>query len=68
MTGVSGAKARNFIAKHPAMKPSSPSDGLEHRRIDSCHCSRYNMQTKRLAGAMFEPVFRDIAKFLRGTR
>jgi hypothetical protein len=68
MAGVSPAKARNFIAKHPAVKPSSPRDGLKHRRIDSCHCSRYNMQTKRLIGAMFEPAARDIAKFLRGTR
>ena len=37
------------------------------RLFDSYHCSRYNTQTKRLTEAMFEAVFRDIAKFLRGT-
>src|SRR5438552_17955437 len=38
------------------------------RLFDSYHCSRYNMQTKRLTAAMFEAVVRDIATFLRGAR
>ncbi len=36
--------------------------------FDSYHCSRYNTQTRRLTGAMFEAVVRDIANFLRGAR
>ncbi len=36
--------------------------------FDSYHCSRYNTQTKRLTGEMFEAVVRDIANFLRGAR
>ncbi len=30
--------------------------------VDSYHCSRYNIQTKRLTAAMFEDVFRQVAK------
>jgi uracil-DNA glycosylase len=36
--------------------------------FDSYHCSRYNTQTRRLTGAMFEAVVRDIANFLRRAR
>ena len=36
--------------------------------FDSYHCSRYNMQTRRLTTPMFEAVLRDIATFLRGAR
>jgi uracil-DNA glycosylase len=32
--------------------------------FDSYHCSRYNTQTKRLTGVMFEDVFRDIGCYL----
>ena len=28
--------------------------------IDSYHCSRYNTQTRRLTGAMFEEIFKDL--------
>ena len=34
--------------------------------IDSYHCSRYNTQTRRLTEAMFERVFEQIARQLRG--
>ncbi len=42
---------------------------LPHRRrlFDSYHCSRYNTQTKRLTGAMFETVFARIAAYLEST-
>ncbi len=33
--------------------------------VDSYHCSRYNIQTRRLTAAMFEDVFRQVAE-LRG--
>ncbi len=32
--------------------------------IDSYHCSRYNMQTKRLTHDMFVDVFRTVVKEL----
>lgn len=34
------------------------------RLFDSYHCSRYNTNTGRLTGVMFESVFRDIQRFL----
>src|SRR5208283_4436113 len=39
---------------------------LEHgaRLFDSYHCSRYNTNTRRLTGAMFEQVFAAIARHL----
>ena len=33
--------------------------------FDSYHCSRYNTQTLRLTGAMFDAVIRDVAHRLR---
>ncbi|HEU0234392.1 MAG TPA: hypothetical protein VFQ94_04595 [Gallionella sp.] len=34
--------------------------------FDSCHCSRYNTQTKRLTTAIFKAVINDIAEHLVG--
>jgi len=36
----------------------------ERRLFDSYHCSRYNTQTRRLTTAMFEAVFKSIARYL----
>lgn len=36
--------------------------------FDSYHCSRYNTQTRRLTGEMFEAVIADIAEHLETTR
>lgn len=33
--------------------------------VDSYHCSRYNTQTKRLTGAMFQSVFELVQHELR---
>ncbi|HYT86230.1 MAG TPA: uracil-DNA glycosylase, partial [Burkholderiales bacterium] len=45
-----------------------PGAAFGARLFDSYHCSRYNMQTRRLTTPMFEAVLRDIATFLRGAR
>jgi uracil-DNA glycosylase len=44
--------------------PSGPFVPDGARLFDSYHCSRYNVQTKRLTEAMFAAVFRDLATFL----
>lgn len=34
--------------------------------FDSYHCSRYNLNTRRLTPEMFEDVFKDIKKYIEG--
>jgi uracil-DNA glycosylase family 4 len=45
--------------------PRMPGSPKGIRLYDSYHCSRYNTQTKRLTGAMFQAIFRDIVAELR---
>jgi uracil-DNA glycosylase len=58
-----GGKASRDVFAHHAVH-ALPGATL----FDSYHCSRYNTNTKRLTGAMFEAVVRDIANFLSGAR
>lgn len=55
-----GLKAKEYPFEH------NRAHGMEERRflVDSYHCSRYNVQTKRLTDAMFSDVFRTIARHL----
>jgi uracil-DNA glycosylase family 4 len=63
-----GVKPARFKFGHHAVHdlPATAFAPRGARLFDSYHCSRYNTQTKRLTGAMFEAVFRDIAAELKG--
>ncbi|MFZ1816055.1 MAG: uracil-DNA glycosylase [Rhizobiaceae bacterium] len=51
------------VAAHPFRHDGSYSVG-RYQIFSSYHCSRYNTNTGRLSEAMFEDVFRNIARFL----
>lgn len=68
-----GTIAHNAVLSACGLKKSAfPfGHGNEHRLsgdrllIDSYHCSRYNVQTKRLTEKMFDEVFVSIRKYLQ---
>src|SRR6185312_6753035 len=48
---------------HEAEHALPRGQGGAARLFDCYHCSRYNTNTRRLTGAMFERVFASIARF-----
>jgi uracil-DNA glycosylase len=61
-----GAKPSQYRFAHGATAWLPSASGTQ--LFDSYHCSRYNTNTRRLTVAMFEAVFRDIARFLSSAR
>ncbi len=58
-------KLSAFKFAHGAMHSLGNDFGREISLIDSYHCSRYNVNTKRLTAEMFEDIFQKIEKFLQ---
>jgi uracil-DNA glycosylase family 4 len=58
-----GLGSRAYPFAHGAEHALPPGKGGTARLFDCYHCSRYNTNTRRLTGAMFERVFASIARF-----
>ena len=56
-----GLRLRDHPFAHGAVHEAGP----DRRLLDSYHCSRYNTQTRRLTGAMFDRVFETATRLLR---
>ena len=57
---------KDYAFKHSVIHKVS-NDNRSFKLIDSYHCSRYNINTKRLSVEMFENVFESITKLLSST-
>ena len=57
---------KDYAFKHSVIHKVS-NDNRSFKLIDSYHCSRYNINTKRLSVEMFEDVFESITKLLSST-
>jgi len=58
-----GLGSRAYPFAHGAEHALPLGDGGTVQLFDCYHCSRYNTNTRRLTGAMFEQVFASIARF-----
>ncbi len=58
-------KKSGFKFSHGAIHSLGGDFGREITLIDSYHCSRYNVNTRRLTTEMFEDIFQKIENFLK---
>lgn len=62
--GALGLTKKHYLFKHGAVHTLTTPSGTQYKLLDSYHCSRYNLNTKRLTPSMFKAALHTAKQLL----